>query len=275
MDLASFSLLAGAETPSQLRTELSGIAGSISLACWLVLLLPQLIEQWRLKSAEGISPLFLLFWTLGDILNLAGALWAGLLPQVILLAAWFAVADAFTLAFYYYYTYVYPKRRQPERTPLLTDTPRRKSSTIEDIVLQPQNHSVLVRYVLPLLAVFVAGIIGYLCSSPAKKQPDIELAIGPQICGYLSAALYLSARLPQIYQNYTKKSCRGLSLLFFMLSTLGNVTYGLQILFYRSDWDYVVLNSSWLLGSLGTIAEDLVIFAQFYMYKNSETAVLE
>ncbi|KAG7832786.1 hypothetical protein KL943_004727 [Ogataea angusta] len=56
-----------------------------------------------------------------------------------------------------------------------------------------------------------------------------------------------------------------------MFSTLGNVTYGLQILFYRSDWDYVVLNSSWLLGSLGTIAEDLVIFAQFYMYRHADT----
>ncbi|KAH3670709.1 hypothetical protein OGAPHI_001224 [Ogataea philodendri] len=255
-------------TPSLLRTQLSGVAGSVSLACWLVLLLPQLIEQWRLKSAEGISPLFLILWTLGDILNLVGALWAGLLPQVVLLAAWFTFADGFTLAFYYYFTYIYPKRLSQEQAPLLGQTSRRKSSTLDDVVLQPQNHSIFVKYILPLLAVFAAGFIGFLCSSPPKEQPDTEMALGAQICGYLSALLYLSARLPQIAQNYTKKSCKGLSLLFFMLSTFGNITYGLQILFYRSDWDYIVLNSSWLLGSLGTILEDAVIFVQFYMYRD-------
>ena len=57
--------------------------GSTSLACWIVLLMPQLIEQWRLKSAEGIAIGFITIWFMGDIFNLIGALWAKLLPEVI------------------------------------------------------------------------------------------------------------------------------------------------------------------------------------------------
>jgi len=38
--------------------------------------------------------------------------------------------------------------------------------------------------------------------------------------------LYLGARLPQIAKNYREKSCEGLSLLFFILSVIGNLTYG-------------------------------------------------
>ena len=37
---------------------------------------------------------------------------------------------------------------------------------------------------------------------------------------------HLRARIPQIIKNQREKSCEGLSLLFFMLSLLGNATYG-------------------------------------------------
>jgi len=88
--------------------------------------------------------------------------------------------------------------------------------------------------------------------------------------GYVSAALYLGARLPQIWKNYKDQSCEGLSLLFFILSTVGNGTFGLQILFHSLDKQYVLKNVPWLIGSLGTIAEDVVIFIQFQIYKEDD-----
>jgi hypothetical protein len=50
--------------------------------------------------------------------------------------------------------------------------------------------------------------------------------LGAQILGYASAVCYLGARIPQIIKNQREKSCEGLSLLFFILSLLGNATYG-------------------------------------------------
>jgi solute carrier family 66 (lysosomal lysine-arginine transporter), member 1 len=65
-----------------------------------------------------------------------------------------------------------------------------------------------------------------LLEDPEESQ---EMAVGATILGYASAVLYLGARLPQIYKNYREKSCEGLSVLFFMLSVLGNLTYGMGV----------------------------------------------
>lgn len=304
------------EAHSQLRAQISGVMGSTSLACWIVLLMPQLIEQWRLKSAEGIAIGFITIWFCGDLFNLVGALWAHLLPEVVFLAVWFCVADALMIWSFVYYTRFYKKKQhhhhhgqhhhhhqehlghehavehsahsehgQGEREYLDESAPllhRRRSSTLTDIALEPQYHSIFVKYILPIIFVVACGIVGFLLSSPQPADPtdpidpiqppeDDIIALGPQIMGYCSAFLYLGARIPQIIQNYQRKSVYGLSLLFFLFSTLGNLTYAGQIIFYRSDWNYIVLNMSWLLGSLGTIVEDVIIFGQFYMYKDNDS----
>ena len=41
-----------------------------------------------------------------------------------------------------------------------------------------------------------------------------------------------------------------------------------QILFHSLDKEYVLTNLPWLLGSLGTMVEDGIIFVQFHVYKD-------
>lgn len=285
-------------TQASWRVQVSGVMGSTSLACWIVLLMPQLIEQWRLKSAEGIAIGFISIWFVGDILNLIGSLWAGLLPEVIFLAVWFCIADFLMIFSYFYYTKIYPKRHaqhhhhhhghkknkrsssshaetpEDEESPLLTTTRSRRSSTLTDIAMEPEYHSIFIKYVLPILFVIGCGLLGFFVSDPASDDGEIpgdsgddKIILGPQILGYLSAFLYLGARIPQIVQNHKRKSVHGLSLLFFLFSSMGNLTYAGQILFFRSDAQYITLNMSWLLGSLGTILEDSFIILQFYIYR--------
>lgn len=238
-----------------------------------------------MKSADGIAIGFISIWFMGDVCNLIGALWARLLPEVVFLAVWFCIADFLMILSFFYYTRVYPKRRSSRvlarshashgsaEQPLL----RRRSSTLTDIATEPQYHSVFTKYVLPIIFVIGAGSLGYFFSGPssgADAPEDSPIQLGPQIIGYLSALLYLGARIPQIIQNHQRRSVEGLSLLFFMFSTLGNLTYAFQILFYRSDSQYLLLNLSWLLGSLGTIFEDCIIFLQFYMYNGNHDVAL-
>lgn len=257
--------------------------------------MPQLIEQWRMKSAEGIAIGFISIWFLGDAFNLVGSIWAGLLPEVVFLAVWFCIADFLMITSFFYYTYIFPKHhpnrakrlsRSHSNTPTHEDEPllerRRRSSTLTDIALEPEEHSVFYKYILPIIFVVGAGLAGYALSgshddSDTTPQPPIDdappkIELGPQIVGYISAALYLGARIPQIIQNHKRKSVQGLSLLFFLFSTCGNLFYAGQILFYRNDYQYVLLNMSWLLGSLGTIFEDSFIFLQFYLYKDNVVA---
>ena len=298
--------------PSHLREALSSISSSTSLACWIVLLLPQLIEQWKLKSSEGLSIGFVIIWFVGDLANLLGSLWAGLLPGVVMLAIWYCIADGLLISSYLYYKNRGPNSNeileQPKPNvleagssqndatqPLLrrNSSSRRKSSaarrrrdSLSSIVAAPSSpNNVLTQYILPVLFVIGAGVVGYLfSSSPDHDEPSggdtQKIGTGPQILGYISAILYLGARLPQIYQNHSKRSVYGLSLLFFMFSMMGNFTYAGGILFYRSDAQYVMLYLPWLLGSLGTVFEDVIIMLQFYIYnrekdiKNS-SAILE
>ncbi|EAQ89720.1 hypothetical protein CHGG_06339 [Chaetomium globosum CBS 148.51] len=78
--------------------------------------------------------------------------------------------------------------------------------------------------------------------------------------------MVLGARIPQIIKNYREKSCEGLALLFFLLSLTGNFTYGASVISFSQERDYFIRALPWLLGSLGTMVEDSIIFVQFRIY---------
>ncbi|POS86182.1 hypothetical protein EPUL_005020 [Erysiphe pulchra] len=133
------------------------------------------------------------------------------------------------------------------------------------------------------LAVIVIGSIGWIIAfyaqiwtpTPPPNEPSspgiiTATPIGAEILGYVSAICYLTARIPQILKNYREKSCEGLALLFFILSLLGNATYGLSILCHSLQKQYLITNLPWLIGSLGTMVEDAIIFTQFRLYSNPQ-----
>ncbi|XP_076959827.1 vacuolar lysine transporter YPQ1-like [Bidens hawaiensis] len=54
--------------------EASFVLGIISLVCWGVAEIPQIITNFRTKSSHGVSLIFLLTWIAGDVFNLVGCL---------------------------------------------------------------------------------------------------------------------------------------------------------------------------------------------------------
>ncbi|KAK3413979.1 hypothetical protein EUGRSUZ_I02478 [Eucalyptus grandis] len=56
------------------RDEASFGFGMISLVCWGVAEIPQIITNFRTKSSHGVSLAFLLTWVAGDVFNLVGCL---------------------------------------------------------------------------------------------------------------------------------------------------------------------------------------------------------
>ncbi|KAL9067955.1 MAG: hypothetical protein Q9157_006651 [Trypethelium eluteriae] len=101
--LASSIYTLAASVPLTPREALSGVFGSISLAAWIFLLVPQLIENYQQQSASGVSLLFLFVWFLGDVANLLGAIWARLVPTIIAIAIYFCFADAIIIVQCLYY----------------------------------------------------------------------------------------------------------------------------------------------------------------------------
>lgn len=82
---------------------ISGICGSISIACWVVVFSPQIIENFRRSSAEGLSMEFLVIWLLGDLFNIIGAVLQGVLPTMIILAVYYTFADIVLIVQCLYY----------------------------------------------------------------------------------------------------------------------------------------------------------------------------
>ncbi|CUM47816.1 uncharacterized protein AC631_04100 [Debaryomyces fabryi] len=83
----------------------------LSLSCWVWAQLPQIYCNYRNKSAEGISPLFLLLWFMGDFLSFTSCL----LNDVVLkfqvyLSLFFLCNDIMLCYQYYYYNSVYPRK---------------------------------------------------------------------------------------------------------------------------------------------------------------------
>ncbi|KAL1845122.1 hypothetical protein VTK73DRAFT_1071 [Phialemonium thermophilum] len=359
---AALGLAALSPSTPAVRDALSGIFGSISLTAWICLLLPQLITNFKAKSADGLSMAFLFVWLFGDVTNLAGALLTSLAPTAIALACYFCIADLVLIAQCTYYNAINARRRRrhrhpnhhhhphhhpqhngahkrrsstardptpygeaasspssadaaeeapagpttehTERSPLLiasrrhsTDSgerprshPRRPSHRHSDVGLDPltriitgdgedstHGRATWINNALSLGAVYVVGAAGWVVSwrmgawdaDPGLPEPDDATqptAVLGLVLGYISAICYLCARIPQIIKNYREKSCEGLSLLFFLLSLTGNFTYGASLIAYSQERDYILRALPWLLGSLGTIVEDCIIFVQFRIY---------
>lgn len=299
--MALQTVAAAAPPPLTLHEALSGVFGSISLASWIFLLVPQLIENYKQGSAEGISLAFLAVWFLGDITNLAGALWARLVPTVIALAVYFCFADLVLIGQCLYYNVKNARKtRKSSRTsndpieqPLLGRrdssnlglpgshrrrssalSHRRRASSLPSLV-EDEEGSQWVKNALSIVGVCLVGAAGWAIAwktgvwvpTPTHDDSDTgDMALGAQILGYASALCYLGARIPQIIKNQKERSCEGLSLLFFMLSLLGNASYGAGILFHSFEKEYFLTNLPWLIGSLGTIVEDVTIFVQFRVF---------
>ncbi|KAL0946624.1 hypothetical protein HGRIS_012820 [Hohenbuehelia grisea] len=82
---------------------LSELAGYASIACWLGAQFPQVLENIKRQSCEGLALPFLANWFLGDLSNLIGCILTHQLPFQTYLATYFVFVDLSLVAQYFYY----------------------------------------------------------------------------------------------------------------------------------------------------------------------------
>ncbi|KZT73912.1 PQ-loop-domain-containing protein [Daedalea quercina L-15889] len=262
---------------------LSNVLGWVSIACWLVVYTPQIYENYTLKSGEGLSVFFVFIWLVGDVCSLTGAVLANLLPTVIILAIYYSVCDSILLLQIYYYRWTSnASSRVPaqistdsaagdlERAPLLSH-----HGVIAETSAKPAIYKVFTKYAGALCFVFVVGIAAWAMDehthrgqTPPKRDEVIEWR--SQILGWISAAMFLGARVPQIVKNF-KTRCEGLSPFLFVYSITGNTTYVLAILAASTDPQHLIANASWIAGSALTVFLDLFVLSQFVYYRSVDS----
>ncbi|KAM7250661.1 hypothetical protein ACFE04_022544 [Oxalis oulophora] len=95
--------------------ELSFGFGLISLVCWGVAEIPQIITNFRTKSSHGVSLTFLLTWVAGDIFNMVGCLLEpATLPTQYYTALLYTISTVVLVLQSLYYDHIYKccKRKQ-------------------------------------------------------------------------------------------------------------------------------------------------------------------
>lgn len=273
--------------------QISVASGGISFLTSFVAQIPQLIETYRDKSVEGLSPGFLLCWLFGDITSLIGAVLTHQLPFQILLAVYYLSNDMLICGQYYYYGILHRNQLA---------TPGHESATLEErtrlVRSRGSNPSI------QLQRGFKWWILSFLVSQPgtvqgfpmpvvsiaqaitgsetvfpfSKHHPSPVVPIEPphtsfigQLASWVGAMSYFCARIPQLIKNYKRKSTDGLSPLLFISTLIANVTYTLSIFTscsYLTDEDKLgfVLNAlPFIVGSAGTVVFDLIYFYQHYV----------
>lgn len=333
-------------TTSSTNKDLFLPSSSISIACWVVVFSPQIVENFRRSAADGLSLQFVIVWLLGDVFNILGSVLQGVLPTMIILAIYYTIADIVLLGQCFYYRgFTWkdevipptPKKRlrsssrgngngngvqhhPDEYTSLLAraDRERRGSDWSDQLthlnpvlpITQPSapppppatRLQAFVWNTVAVLMVIGAGVAGWALSrgyggkedehnnvpDSDHKGDDIHFDFWGQIFGWLCAVLYLGSRLPQLLLNWRRKSTEGVSMLFFLFACLGNLTYVMSIFAFdpkcsqneddgcapgemgRIYGQYILVNLSWLAGSLGTLLLDMGIFVQFFIYSKSD-----
>jgi len=286
------------------RDQIGFWFGLANIFLWLFAQAPQIYANYKNKSVESISGLFLFTWLLGDVTNLVGCILTQQLPTQLYTAIYFQIMDVLMLSQYAYYTYKNRKPRQIERSdaPLVNYAENdsgnasalhhTSSGGLAQRSSDLSNGSKYRNFSIVMLFGFTSSIL-YLTSSWSSSttsyrgrvllQDDrlcnaaVELSDTAEIIGFvaawLSGVLYFSARLPQIYVNYTRKATEGLSFAMFASSTTANIFYTLSIVIPKStDWHsnhFLHSTLAYLLGSAGTIFSSIPILIQFHLYKDN------
>ncbi|KAK9824417.1 hypothetical protein WJX72_010131 [[Myrmecia] bisecta] len=275
------------------KRDMAGFAvGMLSIACWMVAQIPQLITNMKNKSAEALSAWFLAQWLLGDTCNLIGCLLNGdQLPTVTYTAMYFICMDVVMMMQYIYYGSL--QRRLAHEESL---------SPVEGVTSRHWSRAARPTRVLACLALLMVVHLqwsGGATWSMASGLPEAGVVLNRRrllwewlpwwhwhhrihhflqqdrplwarhmgtVIGYISSCFYLCSRVSQIVRNFSRKSAEGLALSMFACAITANLCYGLGILIRSYTLADLVSSAPWIIGSLGTVALDITIFTQGKSY---------
>jgi uncharacterized protein with PQ loop repeat len=203
--------------------NLSYIFGIISLIFYSIVYIPQFHLIYKLKNSSGISIWTILLWTQADILSLVGTIVLQLHKSIIIIGWYHYIVGVAMIMWILYY---------------------RKYNTI-----------------LETLGVIIFLLINTsVCIYLNITINESHDTIGESI-GWLTMGLYLLGRFPQIWMNYKLKSTEGLSILMYVFTMLGNITYIIIIILEPEN------NMPWLVNGITTILLDILVVGQHYYYK--------
>ncbi|RCH96026.1 hypothetical protein CU097_010812 [Rhizopus azygosporus] len=245
----------------------SQLFGYTSLFCWLCAQLPQMVENYQLQSADGLSLYLLYFWLAGDVANTVSCILNRQLPFQIYLAFYFCMTDLVLLFQYFYYrksSFIESKAQElfaTESREIVETTPILSTSPTYGSVKNSKRQ---------LLALFL--VFGF------KSQSNlvVDSVVLGRLLAWACTIFYLSSRIPQIIKNHKRHSVEGLSLALFSFAVVGNITYALSIILHPGHTRETFINAlPFIISAAGTLLFDMIIYIQFLWYNRQKDKILE
>lgn len=248
--------------------------GLFSVICFMFSAFPQCYSSYKNGNMdEALSLWFLLGWLGGDSCNFLGAFLAQQLPLQTYTAVYYVIVDIVMVSLYCYYKL--KNRSRPDGTAI--------NIVVMFVMLGAAGSLIPGSHVIYPIGEKSRFNKRSLLAIPqlSANQAFTPTEISGFVIGSFSSVFYLASRLPQLCRNMKRKSTKGISLSLFALMIIGNLTYGLSVLLKvprrgQTEANYVVHHLPWLVGSLGTMALDIMILIQFAIYKtqSSESELL-
>ncbi|KAJ2625415.1 PQ loop repeat-containing protein 2 [Coemansia spiralis] len=268
--------------------------------------MPQIYTNWQLKSTTGISTHLILFWVLGDAMNLVGCVVLDQQPFQKALGSYFIIVDSMLLLQYF----LYKKPKTPTGPPAncISEDTRLLSSAIVNEEMQSascytlllptevdvppyydsldKSHSTNIKQNEKKHALSQSARIGALSASVLlgllwfavythNHEPDkkLDLETFGLLMGWGSSINYHLSRLPQLWYNHKRKSVDGLSLAMFAIIFTANGTYALSLLAMIpvAGPDFLYKSASYIYGPIGSLVIDIFVLLQFFTLRKRQT----
>jgi len=207
---------------------------------------------------------------------LAGGLIAHLVPTVIILSSYYLCCDFLLIFQVYYYRWKNPNADEIVEQPIhpVEDTPLLGNPIEPKRTSRWNMQNEVIKYSVCLVFVFAAGVMAWAIDSKIHgprhpSEPEGIVEWRSQVLGWISAASFLGARIPQIMKNVETR-CEGLSPALFLFAISGNSTFALSICFASMKKQYLLANAPWLAGSVLTVFLDVFVLGQFVYYRSGE-----
>ncbi|KAF5187973.1 PQ-loop repeat family protein / transmembrane family protein [Thalictrum thalictroides] len=220
--------------------QVSFAFGLISLVCWGVAEIPQIITNFSNKSGHGVSLAFLLTWVAGSARSLA---WSDTPP---------------------YGSYLRQAKSGPSALGDMnsssedeSDSPTSKKSSTKPITIpRSVGYGTFLATSATLPFGSKALVEGYTRLSGRRlltaNHTEVHSVYGIWL-GWMMAAIYMGGRIPQIFLNIKRGSVEGLNPLIILVRS--------------TEWAKIKPNMPWLLDAVVCVALDLFIILQYIYYR--------
>lgn len=243
---------------------LSIVFGILSNIVWSIVFIPQFLKNIKNKDANAISYYMILFILIGNTLSYLSAHGKNL-SYIIVYGSFYHILLTSSLLI----QWIYYKVKNNEIFYI-------DNQDYFYLNTHEFNNIYILKKIIKIRKVYIS-LIFITCLLTIKITSDIlNNIVFYNIIGWTSTILFISARIPQILLNSSRKTTDGLSITSFILITIANILFliSLMIRIIDSDIDnkkeYLFQNLQWLTGCTVTVIFDAIIFAQYYRYDYKE-----